>query len=152
MDVPGGSAQAWPTRCPTPRLVTMQEPFSPGSTARVELVVTVADTAQAIGSGDVPVLGTPRILALAEAATVAAIARQLPSGATTVGVRVELDHQAATPVGRTVVARARLAEVDGRRLLFAVSVTEDGSTVAEGRVERLLVDRQRFIERAGRSS
>ncbi|WP_028569509.1 thioesterase family protein [Salinispora tropica] len=130
----------------------MQEPFSPGSTARVELVVTVADTAQAIGSGDVPVLGTPRILALAEAATVAAIARQLPSGATTVGIRVELDHQAATPVGRTVVARARLAEVDGRRLLFAVSVTEDGSTVAEGRVERLLVDRQRFIERAGRSS
>ncbi|WP_027660068.1 thioesterase family protein [Salinispora fenicalii] len=130
----------------------MQEPFSPGSTARVELTVTDADTAQAIGSGDVPVLGTPRILALAEAATVAAITRQLPGGATTVGVRIELDHRAATPVGRTVVARARLTEVDGRRLLFAISVTEGGSTVAEGRVERLLVDRQRFIERAGRSS
>lgn len=130
----------------------MQEPFSPGSTARVELTVTDADTAQAIGSGDVPVLGTPRILALAEAATVAAITRQLPGGATTVGVRIELDHRAATPVGRTVVARARLTEVDGRRLLFAISVTEGEFTVAEGRVERLLVDRQRFIERAGRSS
>ncbi|WP_018251518.1 thioesterase family protein [Salinispora mooreana] len=130
----------------------MQESFSPGSTARVELTVTDADTAQAIGSGDVPVLGTPRVLALAEAATVAAVARQLPGGATTVGVRVTLDHRAATPVGRTVVAQARLTEVDGRRLLFAISVTEGGSTVAEGRVERLLVDRQRFIGRAGRSS
>lgn len=130
----------------------MQEPFSPGSTARVELIVTDADTAQAIGSGDVPVLGTPRILALAEAATVAAIARQLPGGTTTVGVRIELDHRAATPVGRTVAALARLTEVQDRRLLFAISVTEGGATIAEGRVERLLVDRQRFLERAGRSS
>lgn len=130
----------------------MQEPFSLGATASVELIVTEVDTAQAIGSGDVPVLGTPRILALAEAATVAAIAHQLPDGTTTVGVRIELDHHAATPVGRTVVARARLTKVDGRRLAFAISVTEGDSTVAEGRVERLLVDRQRFIGRAGRSS
>lgn len=131
----------------------MQEPpFAPGLTAQVELTVTDADTAQAVGSGDVPVLGTPRVVALAEAATVATTALQVPSGATTVGVRVELDHRAATPVGRTVVARARLAKVDGRRLLFEVSVTEDGSTVAEGRVERLLVDRQRFVERAARPS
>ncbi|WP_018223429.1 thioesterase family protein [Salinispora pacifica] len=130
----------------------MQEPFSPGATASVELIVTEVDTAQAIGSGDVPVLGTPRILALAEAATVVAVARQLPDDATTVGVRIELDHRAATPVGRTVVARARLTKVDGRRLIFAISVTEGDSTVAEGRVERLVVDRQRFIGRAGRSS
>lgn len=130
----------------------MQEPFSPGATASVELIVTEVDTAQAIGSGDVPVLGTPRILALAEAATVVAVARQLPDGATTVGVRIELDHRAATPVGRTVVARARLTKVDGRRLIFAISVTEGDSTVAEGRVERLVVDRQRFIGRARRPS
>ncbi len=129
-----------------------EQPFAPGLTAQVELTVTDADTAQAVGSGDVPVLGTPRVLALAEAATVAATATRMPGGSTTVGVRVELDHRAPTPVGRTVVARARLAKVDGRRLLFEVSVAEGDTTVAEGRVERLLVDRQRFVERAARQS
>ncbi|SBT44093.1 thioesterase family protein [Micromonospora auratinigra] len=122
--------------------------LTPGLSAHVELIVTDADTAQAVGSGDVPVLGTPRVLALAEAATVAATATRLPPGSTTVGSRVELEHRAATPVGRTVVARARLAEVDGRRLLFTVTVTEGDETVAEGRVERVLVDRQRFVDRA----
>ncbi|MGN9805104.1 thioesterase family protein [Micromonospora sp. L32] len=127
-------------------------PFPTGLTARVELTVTDADTAQAVGSGDVPVLGTPRLLALAEAATVAATATHLPAGSTTVGSRVELEHRAATPVGRTVVAQARLAEVAGRRLVFEVTVTDGAETVAEGRVERALVDRQRFVARAARVS
>ncbi|MFG3422439.1 thioesterase family protein [Micromonospora sp. NPDC049460] len=126
--------------------------LTPGLTARVELTVADTDTAQAVGSGDVPVLGTPRVLALAEAATVAATAPRMPSGSTTVGTRVELDHRAATPVGRTVVAQARLAAVEGRRLHFEVSVRDGDETVAEGRVERVLVDRQRFVERAARSS
>ncbi len=125
-----------------------ETPFAAGLTARVELTVTEADTAQAVGSGDVPVLGTPRVLALAEAATVAATAVRMPPGSTTVGIRVELEHRAATPVGRTVVAGARLAKVDGRRLLFEVTVTDGDEVVAEGRVERVLVDRQRFVERA----
>ncbi|GAA4683594.1 thioesterase family protein [Phytohabitans rumicis] len=122
--------------------------FAPGLTARVELTVTDSDTAQALGSGDVPVLGTPRVLALAEAATVAATATRMTPGMTTVGIRVELDHRAPTPVGRTVVAVAQLAKVDGRRLLFEVVVTDGGTTVAEGRVERVLVDRHRFVEKA----
>lgn len=134
----------------------MHEPpepsFAPGLTARVELTVTDADTAQAVGSGDVPVLGTPRVLALAEAATVAATATRMPAGQTTVGLRVELDHRAPTPVGRTVVAQARLAAVEGRRLHFEVTVADGAETVAEGRVERVLVDRQRFVERASRAS
>lgn len=125
-----------------------EETVTPGLTARVELTVRDGDTAQAVGSGDVPVLATPRVLALAEAATVAATARQLPSGSTTVGVRVELAHLAPTPVGRTVVAEARLEQVDGRRLIFAVGVTDDGEQVAQGRVERMLVDRERFVARA----
>ena len=119
-----------------------------GATARVEMTVTDADTAQAMGSGDVPVLGTPRVLALAEAATVAATATKLPPGATTVGTRVELDHRAAIAVGRTVVAEARLAKVDGRKLMFEVTVRSGGDVVADGRVERALVDRHRFVERA----
>jgi predicted thioesterase len=122
--------------------------LTPGLTARVQLTVTDADTAQAMGSGDVPVLATPRVLALAEAATVAATAVRLPSGSTTVGVRVELDHTAPSPVGATVLAEATLAKVDGRRLLFEVRVTAGDRAVADVRVERVVVDRQRFVQGA----
>ncbi|MEV5819567.1 hotdog domain-containing protein [Micromonospora harpali] len=123
--------------------------LAPGRAARVELTVTDADTALGVGSGDVAVLGTPRVVALAEAATVAATAGALPPDGTTVGTRVELDHLAPTPVGRTVVAQARLTDVDGRRLGFEVTVTDDaGQSVARGRVERVLVDRRRFAARA----
>jgi predicted thioesterase len=122
--------------------------LTPGLTARVQLTVTDADTAQAMGSGDVPVLATPRVLALAEAATVAATAARLPSGSTTVGVRAELDHTAPSPVGATVLAEATLAKVDGRRLLFEVRVSAGERAVAEVRVERVVVDRQRFLEGA----
>ncbi|MEU4236423.1 hotdog domain-containing protein [Actinoplanes sp. NPDC026619] len=122
--------------------------FTPGLNARVELTVTDADTAQSLGSGDVPVLGTPRVLALAETATVAATARQIPGGITTVGVRAEISHIAPTPVGRQVTALATLAKVDGRKLIFDVVVREGETLVAEVRVERMMLDRQRFIARA----
>jgi len=119
-----------------------------GAVGRVELRVTDADTAQTLGSGDVPVLGTPRLLALAEAATVAATGRRIAPGLTTVGTRVELEHRAATPVGRTVVAEATLTKVDGRRLRFEVTVRDGADVVAEGHIERVLVDRRRFLARA----
>jgi predicted thioesterase len=123
--------------------------FVPGLSARVELTITAADTAQSLGSGDVPVLGTPRVLALAEAATVAATARQIPGGVTTVGTRAEIEHRAATPVGHRVTALATLAKVDGRKLLFDVVVRDsEDVVVAEVRVERVMLDRQRFIAKA----
>lgn len=122
--------------------------FAPGLTARVELTVTDADTAQSLGSGDVPVLGTPRLLALAEAATVAATARHLPGGVTTVSSRTEVEHRAPTLVGRRVTAQATLTKVDGRKLVFEVAVHEGETLVAEVRVERVLLDRQKFIARA----
>jgi fluoroacetyl-CoA thioesterase len=122
--------------------------FAPGLSARVELTVTDADTAQSLGSGDVPVLGTPRVLALAEAATVAATARHMPGGVTTVGSRAEVDHLAPTPVGRLVTAKATLTKVDGRKLHFDVSIEDGSQVVAEVRIERVLLDRQQFIARA----
>jgi predicted thioesterase len=122
--------------------------IAPGLSARVELTVTDADTAQSLGSGDVPVLGTPRVLALAEAATVAATARQLPGGVTTVGTRAEVEHRAPSPVGRHVTALATLAKVDGRKLIFDVTVRDGEDLVAEVRVERVMLDRQRFISKA----
>ena len=121
-----------------------------GLTARVELTVTDADTAQA------------RRLRRRPGARHAAGARAgrggdgrprrppgCAPGTTTVGTRVELEHRAPTPVGRTVVAEATLAKVDGRRLHVRGDRRATATqTVAEGRVERVLVDRQRFLERA----
>jgi fluoroacetyl-CoA thioesterase len=122
-----------------------------GLAARVELTVTDADTAQAVGSGDVPVLATPRVLALVEAATVAATAAHLDFGYTTVGTTVELNHLVATAVGRTVVAEAHLVAVADRRLTFDVEVHDGGTIAARGRVERTLVDRQLFLEKLHQS-
>ncbi|GAA2602496.1 thioesterase family protein [Winogradskya consettensis] len=122
--------------------------FKPGLSARVELTVTDADTAQSLGSGDVPVLATPRVLALAETATVVVTSRLIPGGLTTVGTRATVEHLLPTPIGRKVVAQAVLAKVDGRRLFFDVTVHDGATLVAEVRVERALLDRQRFIEKA----
>ena len=122
--------------------------FSVGATADVTHAVAEADTATAFGSGDVPVLATPRVLALLEEATVAAVAPSMADGQTTVGTRISLEHQAATPVGRTVTASARLVAVDGRRLEFEVTLTDGATVAAFGTVERVVVDRTRFIARA----
>jgi len=123
-------------------------PLQPGLRAAFDYTVTEADTAAAQGSGDVPVLGTPRVLALAERATVEAVAGALDQGATTVGVHVDLDHLAATPVGATVRVAALLEEVDGRRLEFAVRVDDGGRAAATGRVTRVVVDREAFVRAA----
>lgn len=116
----------------------------PVVSASIVTVVTAADTAAALGSGDVAVLGTPRAVALAEAATVAAVAPTLEPGRTTVGTRVELDHLVPSPVGATVTAEATLVERAGRRLTFEVRLIQDGTTVASGRITRAVVDRARF--------
>jgi fluoroacetyl-CoA thioesterase len=120
----------------------------PTDSATIETVVTRADTARALGSGDVEVLGTPRALALAEAATVRAAAASLSPGQTTVGTHVELDHLAPTAVGATVRAEATLVYRSGSRLTFEVRVTQDGRTVATGRISRAIVDRAAFAAKA----
>jgi predicted thioesterase len=121
-------------------------PLTPGLRAEVRIVVAEADTASAIGSGDVPVLATPRLLALAEAATVAAIRDHLEPGTTSVGTSVVLEHMAASPIGAEVVTLAQLAEVDRRRLVFNVEASEGDKQIGAARVERFIVDRRRFLE------
>jgi fluoroacetyl-CoA thioesterase len=122
--------------------------LSPGLTASVKLVVDDADTALALRSGDVPVLGTPRVIALAEEATIVAIGNALPEGRTTVGYQVQLAHLTPTPVGGTVVAEATLEQVEGRRLTFRVAVNDARGLVAAGRITRVVVERARFLDRA----
>lgn len=112
--------------------------------------VTDADTAVAVGSGDVPVLATPRLIAWLEAATVRAAACFTDSGRTTVGTDVRVRHLRATPVGgRVEVSAEPSASVAGERLTFVVrAVDGSGRLVATGEIDRAVVDRQRFLARA----
>lgn len=117
-----------------------------GLLGTVRATVTTADTADSLGSGDVPVLGTPRVVALLEAATVEAVRGWLDHGQTTVGLHVDVEHLLAAPVGAVVTTEARLVEVDGRRLVFVVRLEDDaGRLLASGRVRRAVVDREQFL-------
>jgi predicted thioesterase len=115
-----------------------------GLEGTAELVVAEKDLAIALGSGDVAVLGTPRMVALAEAATVAAVDGALEPGRTSVGTRVDMRHLAPSPVGRAVTARAVLSRLDGKLLAFSVEVHDDGGLVGDGTIERVVVNREKF--------
>jgi len=120
-----------------------------GQAATLQFEVTDADTAAAVGSGDLPVLGTPRLLAWCEAATCAAIAETLEPSRTSVGTRVSLEHLVASPVGERVEVQASVAYVDGRLVRFSVAASHvsDGKVVGTGEVTRVVVDRERFLSR-----
>jgi predicted thioesterase len=123
-------------------------PLQPGLCAVVSLLVESADTALALRTGDVEVLATPRLVALAEEATVRAVEGQLAEGTTTVGYRVQVDHLAPVPVGDRVKAEAVLESVEGRRLTFRVSLSDERGLVGAGRITRVVVERDRFMDRA----
>ena len=126
-------------------------PLHPGLSAEVQLTVTDADTALAIGSGTVPVLATPRVVALCEQTSVKAVENDLAPGTTTVGMRVQLDHLAPTAVGQTVSCEATLESMAGRRVTFTVSVNDARGLVAAGKITRVIVDTERFLEKANGS-
>lgn len=115
-------------------------------TASVTHVVTSRDTARALGSGDLDVLATPRVLAWLEEATCAAL--DLTPAQTSVGTRVDLEHLAASPVGAEVTATATAIHTDGRLVRFQVVAQDaDGTLLASGEVRRVVVDRERFLSR-----
>ena len=120
----------------------------PHITGAASTTVTQASTAQALGSGSVPVYATPALVALLEQAAVDALAPHLPPGMTTVGVRIDVQHLAATPVGMDARARATLRAQEGRRLHFDVTAHDGIEQIAQGSHERVLVDQQRFLARA----
>lgn len=123
-------------------------PVETGLSAEVELTVSDADTAVAMGSGDVAVLATPRIVALCEEASMAAVAAHLGEGETSVGHTVQLDHVVPTKVGGHVRAEATLSKVAGRKLTFTVSVSDSRGLVAAGKLTRVVVHTERFLEKA----
>ena len=125
----------------------MPDPLS--STQR--FTVTDADTAQALGSGTLPVLGTPRLLAWLEATTCAALEPTLTQGSTSVGTRVQVDHLAASPLGAVLEVSASSSYADGRLHRFTVAARHvgDGKMVAAGEITRVVVDVERFLARLG---
>ena len=123
-------------------------PLIPGLKGQADVMVVQNNTAQAVGSGLAPVFGTPSLIALLEAAAVAAVSDLLPPGQTSVGVHLDVRHLAATPIGMRVRAEATLTAVDGRRLTFAVVAYDEVEQVAEGIHQRVVVDFERFMEKA----
>ncbi len=115
------------------------------TSGEVSLLVTDTDTAIAQRSGDVPVLSTPRVLALAEQAAVHAIADRLQQGQTSVGIEAVVHHVKATRIGKVVRARAKIVEQKDKTYSFEFSVSEDEQVVAYGTHRRVVVDRDRFL-------
>lgn len=129
--------------------VTDQSSVVPGLSAIVAHRVRSDDLSTVFGSGEVPVLATPRALAWCEEATVMAIASNLAPGITSVGLRVSLDHIQPARVGADLTAHALVERSDGRRITFSVKLEDAaGNLVATGKVVRVLVELEKFLARA----
>ena len=120
------------------------ETLQPGLTGRASVTVTEQLTAAALGSGNVNVFSTPALIALLEAAAIDALKGHLPDGQTSVGTALNVKHLAATPVGMVVTATATLDAIDGRRLVFTVSASDEVERIGEGTHERFIVNQERF--------
>ena len=119
----------------------------PGLRGRATHTITDADTAVALRSGEVPVLGTPRLVALMEESTVQALDGSLVDGETSVGMRIHVDHVSPAAPGVVVTAEAVLEVVEGRRLTFGATATVDDAVVATATIIRVVVETQRFLDR-----
>ena len=118
-----------------------------GLTGVAEILVGTRDTAPHVGSGKIKVLATPVMVSLMEEAALNAVEGLLPEGHQTVGIRLDITHTAATPVGMWVTARAELTKIEGRRLTFHVSAKDEKELIGEGVHERIIVNVARFDER-----
>jgi fluoroacetyl-CoA thioesterase len=119
----------------------------PGLAGSAELKVAVEHTAPSIGSGLVPVLATPVMINVIEAAALAAVEHLLPAGHQSLGIHLDVRHFAATPIGMRVRATAELVGVDGRTLTFRVEARDDKETIGDGSHQRVVVNVARFDAR-----
>jgi predicted thioesterase len=121
-----------------------------GLTGSAHLMVAAEHTAPSIGSGKVPVLATPVMINLIEAAALAAVEHLLPEGHQSLGIHLDVRHFAATPIGMRVDATAELTGVDGRTLTFAVEARDEKEPIGGGSHQRVVVNVARFDERIQR--
>jgi fluoroacetyl-CoA thioesterase len=121
--------------------------LKPGLTGAAELLVGVEHTAPSIGSGLVPVLATPVMINVIEAAALAAVEHLLPAGHQSLGIHLDVRHFAATPIGMRVYATAELIAVDGRTLSFRVAARDNKEPIGDGSHQRVVVNVARFDAR-----
>lgn len=113
----------------------------------VEQVVTEAITAEAMGSGDMPVLATPAMIALMENAAMLAVRNSLSEGQTTVGTYMDVSHIKPTKVGETVRAEAEVKGIEGKKISFEVAAYWDDALLGKGTHTRYIVDREKFLSK-----
>ena len=119
-----------------------------GLKGRAEALVTQANTAEAACSGALPVFGTPFLCALMEEAAWKSIAPHLEAGQSTVGTRLDISHDAATPVGMKVWAESEVTQVDGRRIELKVAAYDEKGPIGQGTHQRFIVQNEKFLARA----
>ena len=120
-------------------------PLEPGIKGSAGCTVTDNDTAKALGSGGLDVFSTPIMVALMENAALSSVRPYLDEGMDTVGTRLEISHDSATPVGMAVRAESELVEVDRRRLVFEVKAYDEKGLIGQGRHERFIVGVEKFL-------
>lgn len=125
----------------------MNEQLQEGLTYTSRLTVSDNDTAIALGSGNLPVLATPRMMALMENAAMLCVAEYLPEGCSTVGGQIESSHLRPSKVGAEVSATATLTKVDGKKLYFDVKATMGDVVLGEGKHLRFIIDKKKFMAR-----
>ena len=121
-----------------------------GLKGRAETVVSESNTAQAACSGALPVFGTPFMCALMEEAAWKSIAPCLEEGQSTVGTRLEVSHDSATPGGMKVWAESEVTKVDGKRLELKVAAFDERGPIGQGTHERFIITDERFLAKAAR--
>ena len=121
--------------------------LKPGLEGYAETVVEAADTALEVGSGDLRVYATPCLAAMMEGAACACLEGLLPEDQTSVGISLDLRHTAATPVGMAVSARAVLTAVEGKKLRFEITASDEAGEIGTATHERVLVNIERFLQK-----
>lgn len=118
-----------------------------GVKGKEELMVSYEETAAKYGSGLVEVYATPAMVALMEKTCLRSVLPYLPEGHGTVGIKIDISHSKATPVGMKVVCESTLVEIDRRRLLFEVVASDEKGEIGRGRHERFVIDTKKFMEK-----
>ena len=121
-----------------------------GIKGRADTVVTEQNTATAVGSGLVPVFGTPSMTALMEKAAWTSLAPYLGEGESTVGTKLEITHDSASPLGIKVWAESEVTAVDGKRIVLKVAAYDEKGLIGQGVHERFIITNDRFLAKAGR--
>ena len=116
-----------------------------GLKGRAEVVVVYENTAAAVGSGLVPVFATPSMIALMEQAAASSLLPYLDEGQGSVGIHLDVSHEAATPIGMKVWAESEVTEVNGKQIVFSVAAYDEAGLIGRGTHKRALISVERFM-------